>query len=379
MNPASAAIISQLPLDVVGGGERFTLETYRSAFACGQTVDLWCATEGHAPLERHARRMSQAYCRLSLDSGTPVPVETLTLRELLHSQGGYERVVIHQHLVNSSTLDMLSAAPPTQRIVLTSLGAEPIADLFAKAYEPHSGVEIIEISAYAAARSTARGVPASSLSAGVWRADITPAQPRASSSKIRAVAVGRLLPHKAFEIAIDAVSGLGHEATLTMIGPPSGDTAYVRHLHSKTRRANNCQVVGYLDEKARTAALAQADVLLANSAHVTYTGTRLDLPEFLGLVILEAIANGVLPIASDIPSFREICTQLGLERWLYPERDVDALRHLLRTVRALSPFQRCRIVHDAAVRLADSYLWDDYWQRLAGHGEVGRAALSQVA
>lgn len=379
VNATSAAIISQLPLDVVGGGERFTLETYRSALACGQTVDLWCAAAGHAPLDRHARRMSQAYSRLSLDSGTPVPVETVTLRNLLHYQGGYERVVIHQHLVNSSTLDMLSAAPPTQRIVLTSLGAEPIADLFAKAYEPHSGVEIIEISGYAAARSTARGMPASPLSAGVWRTDMMPPEPRSFSSELRAVGVGRLLPHKAFEIAIDAVAGLGNEATLAIIGPASGDAAYVRHLQSKVRRANNCQIVGYLDEQARRAALAQADVLLANSAHVTYTGKRLDQPELLGLVILEAVANGVLPIASDIPSFREICTKLGLERWLYPERDVDALRHLLRAVRDLSPFQRCRIVSEAAVRLGKGYLWDDYWRRLAGHGEVGRAALSRVA
>jgi glycosyltransferase involved in cell wall biosynthesis len=377
-SPAPAAIISQLPLDVVGGGERFTLQTHRSALACGAVVDLWCTAGGNPPMEPHARRMDHAYHRLAHAGGTPVPIETVPLRELLRRQAVYETVVVHQHLVNASTLDMLSAAPPTQRMILTSLGAEPIGELFAKAYEPHSGLEIVEISAYAAARATARGMPARSLSAGVWRSDITLPVHRPSAPGLRTVAIGRLLPHKAFEIAIEAVAGLDPTVSLTIMGPSSGDPAYERHLATLAGRTANCRVVGFLDDAARTDLLARADVLLANSAHVTYTGKRLDQPELLGLVILEAIANGVLPICADIPSFREICAALGIDRWLYPERDSAALRDLVRAAAELGPEARRRIVRAAARRLEGAYLWDDYWLRLTRRG-VAPAHLARAA
>jgi len=376
---ATAAIISQLPLDVVGGGERFTLHTHRSAVACGEAVDLWCAAGGNLPLEPHQRRMTQTYHKVSHLGGKPLPTETVTLRDLLRRQADYDTVVVHQHLVNASTLDILSAAPPTQKIVLTSLGAEPISELFAKAYEPHAGVEIVEISRYAAERVAARGMKASSLSAGVWRADIAPPTPRPASPELRAIAIGRLLPHKAFEVAIDAVANLDPSASLTIVGPSSGDAAYERYLAAMTGRSRNCHVAGYLDDAARINALGHADVLLANSAHLTYSGKRFDQPELLGLVIVEAIAHGVLPIASDIPSFREICEHLGLEQWLYPERNSEALRDLLRAAQALSPGQRCRIIRDAAERLAHGYLWDDYWLRLTTRVSASPVVLSRAA
>lgn len=379
MTQATAAIISQLPVDVVGGGERFTLHTHRSAIVCGEAVDLWCAAGGNPPLEPHQRRMTHPFHKVSYHGGMPVPTETVTLRELLRRQADYDTVVIHQHLANASSLDMLSAAPPTQKIFLTSLGAEPISELFAKAYEPHAGVEIVEISRYAAERVAARGMRASSLSAGVWRADIAPPTPRPASPELRAIAIGRLLPHKAFEVAIDAVANLDPSASLTIVGPSSGDAAYERYLAAMGGRSRNCHVAGYLDDAARINALARADVLLANSAHLTYSGKRLDQPELLGLVIVEAIAHGVLPIASDIPSFREICEHIGLERWLYPERDSEALRNLLLAAQALSPSQRCRIVRDAAERLAHGYLWDDYWLRLTTRVSASPVALSRAA
>jgi glycosyltransferase involved in cell wall biosynthesis len=368
-----------MPLDVVGGGERFTLHTHRSALACGEAVDLWCDAGGNPQLEPHQRRMTHPYHKVSHIGGKPVPIETVTLRELLRRQADYATVVVHQHLVNASTLDILSAAPPRQKIFLTSLGAEPISELFAKAYEQHSGVEIVEISRYAAERVAARGMRASCLSAGVWRADVASPTPRPASPELRTIAIGRLLPHKAFEVAVDAVAGLDPSVSLTIVGPSSGDAEYERYLGTMVGRSRNCHVAGYLDDAARIAALARADVLLANSAHLTYTGKRLDQPELLGLVIMEAIAHGVLPIASDIPSFREICEHLGLERWLYPERDSAALRDLLLAVQALSPSQRCRIVRDAAERLAHGYLWDDYWLRLTTRNSASPVALSRAA
>lgn len=379
MPQAAAAIISQLPLEVVGGGERFTLNTHRSAVACGEVVDLWCAAGVHPQVEPHARRMAHTYRRLVPAGDAPAPFETVTLRDLLRRQADYGTVVVHQHLVNASTFDMLSAAPPMQRMILTSLGAEPVSKLFAEAYEPHSGVEIVEISRYAADRAGDRGMPATSVSAGVWLADVAPPVPRPAAPGLRAIAIGRLLPHKAFEVAIDAVAGMARDVSLTIVGPSSGDAEYERHLAALAGRTGNCRLAGCLDDPARVDELARSDVLLANSAHLTYRGKRLDQPELLGLVILEAVALGVLPIASDIPSFREVCTALGLERWLYPERDATALRDLLGTALALTVDGRRGIVREAAARLAHGYLWDDYWLRLTSRGGASRGVRARAA
>ncbi len=375
----SAAIASLLPLHVVGGGERFTLDTHRSALAAGDGVDLWCAADRHPSSEAHARRMARPWLRLEREGGAVVPCEKIPFREFLRRQGDYDTVVVHQYLADVCTIDILAAAPPRQRVSLASLGAESIAKVFPRVFEPHRGVDVVEISAYAAARSAERGVHACSHSAGVWRADLRPLARRTATGPLQVVAIGRLLPHKAFEIAIDAVGGMGADASLSIVGPPSGDHAYERHLRSRARRGGNSRITGLLPDAERDLLLARSDVLVANSSHLTWAGKRLDQPELLGLVILEAVASGVLPIVSDIPSFREVATALGLEEWIYPERDVAALRAALRRAAALSADDRLALLVEARAAVERSYLWDDYWARLTGRGPMVEALPSARA
>lgn len=379
MPAPSAAIVSQLPLHVIGGGERFTLDTHRSAVAAGDGVDLWCAAAAHPSSESHARRMAQPWLRVEREGYAVTPREQVPFREVLRRQREYDTVVVHQYLANVSTIDILAAAPPRQRVSLASLGAESIAKVFPRVFEPHAGVDVVEISAYAALRSAERGVVARHLSAGVWRNELRAVPRRAASRPLQAIAIGRLLPHKAFEIAVDAVAGLGAEAALSIVGPPSGDRAYERHLGGLVRRAGNARITGLLPDADRDRLLAGSDVLVANSSHLTWAGKRLDQPELLGLVILEAVAGGVLPIVSDIPSFREVATTLGLEEWIYPERDVAALRACLGRAAALSVDDRHALLRTARRHLERSYLWDDYWTRLTGRGHAVAARPSARA
>ncbi len=362
-----SAVISLLPLDVIGGGERFTINACAAAIAAGHAVDLWAAARAHHPLAAQAARMTFEFRRLSCTPDAVTVVETVPLRELLRRQADYGLVHIHQHMANVAAIDILSAASPWQRVLLTSLGAEPVADLFAKAFEPHSGVGGVEISRYAAERSRAYGIPASHASAGIWADEIASPRSRSHpSAPLRVVAVGRLLPHKAFEVAIDATAGLEGRASLTIVGPSSGDVAYERYLRDRARRATNIQLAGYLPDGRRRRLLAEADVLVANSSHRFYCGKVVNQVELFGLVILEGLAEGLLPIASDIPSFREIAETLGLERWLYPERDHAALRGLLADAAAMHPDDRATIVSEAVGRMRTAYLWDDYWRRATG-------------
>jgi|GEM_PF-1607254 len=364
-----AAVISQLPLLVVGGGERFTINAHLSAIRGGVPADLWCVSHGQPDDAPHASRMEQPYHRLRNDAGTVAVVETVPLRELLRRQADYRIVHIHQYLRSATTLDMLAAASPWQRTVLTSHGCEPIAELFVKTFEGHPGVEIIEVSRYAAARATARGLAASHVSAAIWESAIRerPARGR-RPGQLNAVAVGRLLPHKGFDVAIEAVAGMPDDVTLAVIGPSSGDAQYEARLRKLAARTTSVELTGYVADDVREALLAGADVLVANSSHDDYRGARVEQPELFGLVILEGLAGGLLPIASDIPSFREIAEEVGLVDWLYPERDVAALQERLAAAAGLSLGERQALVAAATERMRRAFLWDDYWARLEGQG-----------
>jgi len=362
-----AAVISQLPLTVVGGGERFTINAHLSAIRGGVPADLWCVSHGQPDEAPHSTRMEQPYHRLLNDGGTVRVVETVPLREVLRRQADYRIVQVHQYLRSATTLDILAAASPWQRTVLTSHGCEPIAELFLKTVETHPGVEIVEVSQYAAARAAARGLTASHVSAAMWESAIR-GQPLRSQrpGPLGVVAVGRLLPHKSFDVTIEAVAGMSDDATLTVIGPPCGDALYEAWLRKLAARTAAVTLTGYVADDVREGLLAAADVLVASSSHDDYRGSRVEQPELFGLVILEGLAAGLLPIASDIPSFREIAREVGLVDWLYPERDVAALRERLAAAAALSFGRRQTIVAAATERMRRAFLWDDYWARIEG-------------
>ena len=375
MSRSPSALISMLPLDVVGGGERFTINACVAAGRGGDPADLWGAGRPLPPLAGHGERMQFPFHRLDCRRGGTAVLETVPLRELLRRQADYDLVQVHQHLANVASIDVLANASPWQRVLLTSHGAEPVADLFAKAFEPHAGVEAVEVSRYATERSRDRGIPARNVSAGIWDAEIAPPRPPLRlAGPLRALAVGRLLPHKGFEVAVDAVAGLGRSARLTVVGPSGGDAAYERHLRHRAAGAGNVRLAGYLPEADRRATIAACDVLLANSSHRFYCGKIVDQVELFGLVILEGLAAGLLPIASDIPAFREIAETLGLEAWLYPERDTAALRGLLAAAADLAAEGRAALVAEAVARMRAAYLWDDYWTRAAGRPAAAAAA-----
>ena len=196
-----------------------------------------------------------------------------------------------------------------------------------------------EISRYAAERSQQRGIAASAVSAGIWRSDFRTPLPKTNSHPLRALSVG----------------------------PPSGVATYEKFLADQIASAGNVRTTGLVDTATRTVLVAEADVLLANSSHVTYTGFVFDQVELLGLDILEAVAVGTLPIVSDIPSFREIMEELSLAALLARVRDLqpDALR------------DRVSAAREGVMR---SFLWDTYWQRLMEaallHPTAGRITVA---
>jgi glycosyltransferase involved in cell wall biosynthesis len=222
---------------------------------------------------------------------------------------------------------------------------------------------MVEISPYALERHRVPGrIHRTAPGAGIWRRMLRthlPATDAVKEGPLQICAVGRVMPHKAFEVTIEA---LPEDACLHLIGPTRDDT-YCEFLRG-VPTLGKVVFTGEIMEAEKVLMMDACQVLVASSSYDLYDGRRIDQPELLGLVLLEAVARGVLPVASDIPPFRRIMEDMGLADLLYPERDVAKLKELLRSIADGSPALRQERVTQAQELLLKTYLWDDYWLRV---------------
>lgn len=367
-------VISQLPLNVVGGGELFTIRSFQQLLTVDSACELWFSEQVQDPQATHRQRMQQVYVCAHVDGEQVTPVARQTLQQLANRLPDFEAVAVHQYLSAGSSLDIIAALAPDQLAILTSLGHEPFAGQFQRTFEPAGNVHVVEISEYAAQRSLQRGIAAVGIAAGIFERNISSPKTHSKRSACRAVSVGRLLPHKGFDVTI---SGLPDSWSLKIVGPPSCDRVYETHLAQLVHRNPRVRSCGFLPVDEREQEVRSADVLIASSCQTLYDGRHLEQAELFGLVLLEAVAAGVLPIASDLPSFREIMESLGLSEFIYPQRDASSLRELLTRVGDLSRPTLESILREAQSKMREAYLWETYWPRIFEQAlGTGRPALS---
>ncbi len=170
--------------------------------------------------------------------------------------------------------------------------------------------------------------------------------------------VGQLRPYKGAAVAIDAVAHQP-DLALTVVGRGPEEASLRRRLAESG--ADNVRMTGYLDEEALVDAYRAHDVCVLPS---TNRG------EAFGLVLLEGMAAGCVPVASDLPGVRDLARPNGL---LVAPGDAQDLRWALKalaarpdTVRAPPATARsrrrrrhswdsaCAAYHDLAERLARS-------------------------
>ncbi|QIF02401.1 glycosyltransferase family 4 protein [Roseimicrobium sp. ORNL1] len=357
-------LVSLHTLDCVGGGEAYTLNTALSISSHGDHV--WLASPVDNPTLREAAqasRMDLPWIVVHVDGAACPIVEELPFSRVLELAGQSDVVWIHQYLGSPLLFDFVCCMAPDQPLLMTSLGFEAARHLFEQMYQPAPNHWLVEISPYALERHRVPGrVHQAAPGAGIWRNMLRPHLPAADAVKDRPpqiCAVGRVMPHKAFEITIEA---LPEDAHLHLIGP-ARDDMYCDFL----RRVPTLGKVVFTGEITETEKLAMMDacqMLVASSSYELFDGRRIDQPELLGLVLLEAVARGVLPVASDIPPFRRIMEDLGLADFLYPERDVTRLKECIESIAASpAPIIQQR-VSMAQILLQQGYLWDDYWERV---------------
>lgn len=152
---------------------------------------------------------------------------------------------------------------------------------------------------------------------------------------LKLIYAGQLIPLKNVDTLIEAVQRLEGRATLTIVG----DGEERPRLEALAAGNGNIRFTGWLPREEVVSLMKQADVFAMVSS-----------PETYGMVYLEAMAQGVIPVASLGEGFDGLIRD-GENGFLIPPGNTDALVEVLDRIAALSPTER-RALIDSAYALA---------------------------
>jgi glycosyltransferase involved in cell wall biosynthesis len=163
------------------------------------------------------------------------------------------------------------------------------------------------------------------------------------------LAVGRLVPEKGFDVAVDAFAGLaraepGCELVIAGAARHEGDE-YVRSLEERAAASTMpVRLLGLQPPETLTTLYDAARFFVAPSFH-----------EGQPLTVLEAMSHGCCIVASDIPAHLELVGDSGV---LFPSGDSRALTQLMGDL--LDDSNRVRELGDRARRRmnGDEFDWD---------------------
>lgn len=158
---------------------------------------------------------------------------------------------------------------------------------------------------------------------------------------LKLIYAGQLIPLKNVHTLIEAVQRMPGEATLTIVG----DGEERARLEAMAADCKDIRFVGWLPREEVVQLMKQADVFAMVSS-----------PETYGMVYLEAMAQGVIPIASRGEGFDGLIRD-GENGLLIPPGDTDALVAALQRIAGMPPAER-RAMIDSAYALACSMTED---------------------
>jgi hypothetical protein len=190
-----------------------------------------------------------------------------------------------------------------------------------------------------------------------WVASEAPRPPRTplTPGRLRVLFVGQLRPYKGLAHLLSAVGG-APELDLTIIG----DGPMRAELEFRVRREglDNVRLCGRVPDDVLAHAYANADVVALPSTTTA---------EAFGIVLIEGMRAGCVPVASDLPGVRTVAGPTGI---LVRPNDASQLRKALRDL-AFDP-ARLKRLSEASIERARAHGID---QMVEGYEEVlGQAA-----
>ena len=261
---------------------------------------------------------------------------------------GYDVVNLHGPVPTMSDVVLLLAGARrgtpilyTHHSALAVRGAETLSRAYNRLHRVLSGRadRILTTSEhYAALERRAGGPPVEVVP---WGVDVRPRplRPVVDGAPLRVLFVGQMRPYKGLEWLIPAVAGRpGLELTLI------GDGAHRADYERLAGPAGNVRFAGRVPDEDLHRAYDTHDVVVLPS--VTQA-------EAFGLVVLEGMAAGCVPVVSDLPGVRDLVADAGL---VVPTRDADALAAALDGLAA--DRSRLAALGHRARRRAEGLDWD---------------------
>jgi len=172
--------------------------------------------------------------------------------------------------------------------------------------------------------------------------------PYDGSRPLRALAIGQFRRYKGMAVAVRAIAGQPQLA-LSLVGTGP----LVDNVMGNAAGADNVEYLGALGDAELREVIRAHDVILLPS--------RMKLEAF-GIVLLEGMASGCVPVASDLPGVREVVGDVGLTA--RPGSPESLRAQLLRLANDPEDVERRKKL---AVETAQSYTWDntaDAYERL---------------
>lgn len=136
--------------------------------------------------------------------------------------------------------------------------------------------------------------------------------------------VGRMLPHKGIEFLCQAAED---DTQINVVGP-IWNREYFDHL----KQVSSGKRVRFITEASDTEVaeiMRRSSCVVLPSVYQDWFGTHHSKPELLGLVLIEAMANGTPVIGSAVGGVPEVFTD-GVEGFVVPPGDVTAIRSRLK-------------------------------------------------
>jgi glycosyltransferase involved in cell wall biosynthesis len=354
--------------NVFGGGERYALELAR---AMARRVPTRLVSFGSRSatlhiddLEVRVLRNWIPYRRFRFDPFTPALVNELRSADVVH---------VHQPHTLMGTTAILQAKASGIPLFASDLGGyglglHRIMDV-ERLFDGH--LHISEFSRRHAGHATL--LSARTILGGTDVATFRP--PTEPTERREVVFVGRILPHKGVNYLIEAMDA---DMSLAIVGRRWRHAAAFDRLLSTLAEGKRIRFVEgrafesgvwapHTEDPTIVATLQNALCVVLPSVHTTVFGDRYDIPELLGLVVLEGMACGAPAIVTDVCSLPEVVVD-GETGFVVPPNDAGALRSKIRWLLE-HPAEARRMGAAARQRVLDVFTWDRVVDRcLAAYG-----------